>query len=157
MYFIVCCGFLLYNCCMEKFISKNSDDTFDFGVQLASLLQKGDIVKLSGELGAGKTQLVKGIAFGFGVRDTVLSPTFCIHQILNGEVAINHFDFYRVDAVEIEAMGLNEYFFESDSLCIIEWWQNAESLLPKTKKTGRIVEIEIAKTSENEREIKVKF
>jgi tRNA threonylcarbamoyladenosine biosynthesis protein TsaE len=138
---------------MQTFYSKSVDDTINIGKKLAETLTSCDILLLSGELGAGKTHLVKGIAAGLGVTDVVLSPTFCIHQMLSGvRLTINHFDFYRIiDSEEIVVLGLDEFFRAAGSISIIEWWQNASDIIP----TAHAIEITITKTGDTAREIAI--
>jgi tRNA threonylcarbamoyladenosine biosynthesis protein TsaE len=138
---------------MQTFYSNSVDDTINIGKKLAATLKSGDILLLSGDLGAGKTHLVKGLAAGLGVTDVVLSPTFCIHQILAGtHLIVNHFDFYRIiDSEEIVVLGLDEYFAAADSVSIIEWWQNAADIIPTTS----TIEITITKTGDTTREISI--
>lgn len=107
---------------------------------------------LEGELGAGKTRFAKGIARGLGVRDEVTSPTFALHNVYNGKrLKFNHFDFYRIqDADEAVAVGLDEYFGTTDSVCVVEWGQNVKDILPPHG-----IRVTILKSGERKREIHV--
>ncbi len=107
------------------------EDTIAVGEQLAEHLQPGDIVALYGDLGAGKTHLVKGIAQALGVDEVaVSSPTFTIVQEYAGTWPIYHIDAYRVsDPDEFYELGYEDYFY-GDGLCLIEWPSRIESLLP---------------------------
>jgi len=102
------------------------------GDRLAAHLQPGDIVALYGDLGTGKTHLVKGIARALGVNEAdVSSPTFTIVQEYAGTWPIYHIDAYRVEALdEFYELGYEDYFF-GDGLCLIEWPSRIESLLPE--------------------------
>ena len=114
-----------------KIISKSVEQTLSIGKDFAKTLQGGDIVLLDGDLGAGKTHFTKGVALGLNVDGIVTSPTFTLHNIYQGEkLILNHFDFYRIERVE-EAfdMGYEEYFY-SDALCLVEWPEKIEELLP---------------------------
>lgn len=107
------------------------EETMQLGEQIAAHLRPGDIVALYGDLGAGKTHLVKGIARARGVDEAaVSSPTFTIVQEYAGEVPIYHIDAYRVDDPdELYELGYEEYFY-GDGLCLIEWPARIEALLP---------------------------
>lgn len=99
---------------------------------ISGTLKAGDIVCLFGDLGAGKTQLVKGIASGFGVDENdVQSPTFTIINEYQGVLPVYHFDFYRVNSIkEAKRIGAEEYFY-GNGICLIEWPEKAAELLPE--------------------------
>lgn len=126
------------------------EETEKFAEEWGRTLVGGDVLLLDGDLGAGKTHFTKGIARALGVENIVTSPTFALHNIYQGEkLVLNHFDFYRVeDSVEVEMLGLNEYFFDESGVCAIEWSRNVSDLLPSYR-----YEIAINKISDNEREI----
>lgn len=109
----------------------NVDDTTKLGIKLGKLLNAGDIVCLTGDLGVGKTHITKGIAQGLGINDTITSPTFTIvNEYEGGRLKLNHFDVYRVnDPDEIYAIGFDDYIF-SDAASIIEWANYIEEILP---------------------------
>lgn len=100
----------------------NVDDTAKLGINLGKLLNAGDIICLTGDLGVGKTHITKGIAKGLGINDNITSPTFTIvNEYDSGRLKLNHFDVYRVsDPDEIYAIGFDDYIF-SDAVSIIEW------------------------------------
>jgi tRNA threonylcarbamoyladenosine biosynthesis protein TsaE len=108
------------------------EQTVEFGRQLGTLLQAGDIVLLSGDLGAGKTQLTKGIAIALGVKEAVTSPTFNIvleHEGADG-VLLRHFDLYRLeDESELDDI---DYFglLEDGSVSVVEWGDKFSDALP---------------------------
>jgi len=108
------------------------DETTQLGIQLGNLLNPGDIICLTGDLGTGKTHITKGIAKGLGINDTITSPTFTIvNEYESGRLKLNHFDVYRVsDPDEIYAIGFDDYIF-SDAVSIIEWANYIEEILPK--------------------------
>ena len=110
----------------------SESDTRQFGECLASALTAGDVVALSGDLGAGKTRLVKGIASGLDVADDeVNSPTFTLIQEYSGRVTIRHCDTYRLrDPDEFLDLGLDE-LFSSDGIALVEWADRVEHLLPR--------------------------
>lgn len=116
----------------EKTVCTSVQQTLRLAEELAKNLQGGDVVLLTGELGAGKTHFVKGMARALGVEDVVTSPTFALHNSYQGSTfTLNHFDFYRIQAEEAEILGLNEFFFDKSGVCAVEWWQNVKPLLPK--------------------------
>lgn len=104
-----------------EFVTRGTEETVAAGAALAALLRPGDVVLLSGDLGAGKTQLTKGIAAGLGIEDPVTSPTFNIMLVHEGRLALNHFDLYRLnhaqELVDIDYFGA----IESDAVSVVEW------------------------------------
>lgn len=116
---------------MEK-LSLSVNQTLSIGKKIAQNLRGGEIILLSGTLGAGKTVLAKGIAGGLGIdKNNVVSPTFVLLRVYSGKYLLQHFDFYRIKAPEdIFALGYHEYLF-SDAISIIEWPQRLKFLLPK--------------------------
>lgn len=116
---------------MYTYISKNEQDTIAFAKDLASKLQKGDIVVLSGELGSGKTKFVQGVLEYFDLANEISSPTFTIvNEYCKDNINIYHFDVYRLaDTDEFYAMGGDEYF--ANGICLIEWGEMIESILPE--------------------------
>jgi len=109
------------------------EETKELGIKLGNILKSGDIVCLNGELGAGKTTLTKSIGLGLGVTDYITSPTFALINEYNGRVPVYHFDVYRLENVEeIYDLGFDEYFY-GKGVCIIEWAEKIERLLPKER------------------------
>ena len=108
------------------------DETTQLGIKLGRLLNAGDIICLTGDLGTGKTHITKGIAKGLGINDNITSPTFTIvNEYEGGRLKLNHFDVYRVsDPDEIYAIGFDDYIF-SDAVSIIEWANYIEEILPE--------------------------
>jgi len=116
---------------MATTISRQPADTVAYARGLARALQRGEILALCGDLGAGKTQFVKGIAAGVGYTGEVTSPTFTlIHEYLGARLPVYHFDFYRLESEE-EALrlGLEEYL-AGDGVSVIEWADKFPKLLP---------------------------
>ncbi len=103
----------------------------EFGRLQAARLRRGDVLALCGDLGAGKTHFVKGVAAGIGADASVTSPTFTlIHEYLGGRLPVYHFDFYRLeDEDEAIKIGLDEYL-DGDGICLIEWADKFPGLLP---------------------------
>ena len=116
---------------METYISKNEQDTIDFAEKFASSLSIGDIVVLTGELGSGKTKFVQGVLKHFNMEDEISSPTFTIvNEYTSDKTNVYHFGVYRLeDSDEFYAMGGDEYF--SKGICLIEWGEMIEDILPK--------------------------
>lgn len=113
------------------FRTKSSDETERIGFKLGSLLKRGSIVLVSGDLGVGKTVLTKGIAKGMGIDDYVTSPTFMIVNEHMGEIPLYHFDVYRIDDYrELYDIGYEEYFY-GDGVCVIEWPEKIMPLIPE--------------------------
>ena len=133
-------------------ITTTAQQTQDFAEQFSTTLIGGETILLNGDLGAGKTHFVKGVAKGLAIDDVITSPTFALHnQYLGGRLALNHFDFYRImDPEEAEMLGLNEFFGEKDSVSCIEWSENIAELLPRD-----CIIVTIEKLDENTRQITV--
>ena len=135
------------------FDTHTAEDTVALGGKLAARLVPPKLVLLRGNLGAGKTTLVKGIVKGFQAasQEDVTSPTFTlIHEYRSAGVEIYHFDLYRVDTQrELETLGIDD-LFGPRSLIIIEWGEKFERF-----RKERDVEIAIERTGENQRKIKV--
>lgn len=110
---------------------KSEDETRELGKRLAENLETGDIVALIGDLGTGKTALTRYIAEALGVKEPVTSPTFTIvREHTDGRIPLYHFDVYRVyDPDELYEIGFEEYLF-GGGVCIIEWADLIEDLLP---------------------------
>lgn len=104
------------------YVSVSTDQTIKLGQALGALLRPGDVLVLTGDLGAGKTQLTKGLAAGMGVADDVTSPTFTIEMVYEGaEMPLYHFDLYRLDDPgQLEDTGLFDVL-GGDGTCVIEW------------------------------------
>ena len=112
-------------------ISGSPAETIAFGRQLAAMLQPGDVLALSGDLGAGKTCLVKGIAAGLGITHEVTSPTFTlIHEYRGGRLPLAHIDLYRLETVGAAvAIGIEDYL-SGPGVAVIEWAERIAALLP---------------------------
>ncbi len=112
------------------FISHSSLETMNFAQKIASELHTGDVVVLSGELGAGKTKFTEGFLKYFGLDNEISSPTFSIvNEYKKNDINIYHFDVYRLEDVdEFYAIGGDEYF--SSGICLIEWGEIIEEALP---------------------------
>ena len=118
---------------MFKILSHGEQETFCIGEKLGKLLQSGDIVCLSGDLGAGKTAMTKGIGKGTGVSDYVTSPTYTIINEYQGRIPLYHFDVYRLEGVEeMYELGYEEYFF-GDGAVVLEWADIVKDIIPKER------------------------
>ena len=117
---------------MATFISNSPEETESFGRQFAGNVKAGDMFALSGELGSGKTQFVKGLVAALRATTTATSPTFTlIHEYSGGRLPIYHFDFFRVEGRQsAERLGLDEYFF-GDGVSVIEWADRFRELIPE--------------------------
>lgn len=132
---------------MENYIFKSNseNDTKDFAKKIASKLQVGDVIVLSGDLGSGKTKFTEGFLSYFGLENEISSPTFTIvNEYSKNDINIYHFDVYRLeDSSEFYAIGGEEYF--EKGICIIEWGELIEDVLPK-----KYIKIDFSRFSENE-------
>jgi tRNA threonylcarbamoyladenosine biosynthesis protein TsaE len=137
----------------QVFLSRSAEDTTALGGELVSRLTPPKLVLLRGELGAGKTTLVKGIAEGFGAasQDEVTSPTFTlIHEYRSPAVNIYHIDLYRIDTLrELETLAIDD-LLDPKSLLLIEWGEKFERFVRE-----RNFEISFERTGENERRITI--
>ena len=135
---------------MERFITNNVNETEKLAEEIAKKIQRGAVVELIGDLGAGKTAFSKGFARGLGINETITSPTFVLLNTYCGnEIELNHFDLYRVeDEEELDLMGFKEIIYSKNAINLIEWPQIAERLLPQSKYI-----ITINKIDDNTREI----
>ncbi len=133
---------------MEKkeFISKSPSDTWNIGEYVGKQAIAGDIYALHGELGSGKTQLVKGIARGIGVVDWeyVVSPSFTIMNIYEGNLRLCHVDLYRIEGAEMDDLNLEEFL--QKGIVVVEWAERGTWW-------DRNIEIHVENTGENERKI----
>jgi tRNA threonylcarbamoyladenosine biosynthesis protein TsaE len=133
---------------MEKkeFISKSPSDTWDIGEYIGKQARPGDLYALYGELGAGKTQLVKGIARGIGVADWeyVVSPSFTIMNIYEGDLPLCHVDLYRIEGAEVDDLNLEEFL--QKGIVVVEWAERGDWW-------NNNIEVRVENTGEKERKI----
>ena len=110
-----------------------SEDTREIGGALATLLRPGDAVALTGELGAGKTTFVQGVARGLGFPGPVVSPTFTlVREYRGGRLALVHADVYRLERVQdVLDLGLDDTLADGDAVLFVEWGDAVEALLPE--------------------------
>ena len=123
-----------------KIIETNSpEETYALGREIGQQAKSGEVYTLVGDLGVGKTVLTQGVAAGLGVEEPVNSPTFTIMQIYEeGRLPFYHFDVYRIgDVEEMDEIGYEDYFY-GDGVCLIEWANLIEEILPPKHKQIRI-------------------
>ncbi len=116
---------------MKNIISNSTEMTLNIGADFGKGLKAGSVVGLIGELGAGKTEFVKGVASAFNInKNIVTSPTFTIINEYSGSIDIYHFDFYRINSLEeLEELGYEEYFY-GNGITLIEWADKFMEVLP---------------------------
>lgn len=140
---------------MEKLLRiANEKETEKIGEQIGRRATPGTVIALIGDLGTGKTTLTKSIARGLGITETVTSPTFnIIREYKSGRIPLYHFDVYRIaDPEEMYELGYEEYFY-GDGVCVVEWADIIEELLPEDA-----VVIWIGRgASEEEREYRIEY
>jgi len=123
------------------YFSSSSKDTFKLGEKIGKNAKAGDVILLSGDLGAGKTWLTKGIAKGLEVPENypVTSPTFVFVHTYPGRIPLHHIDLYRIEkGVDFSLLGLEEYLF-GDGVTVVEWAEK----LPKSLLPSKFLKIEI--------------
>lgn len=113
----------------------SAKETFAIGEELGKNAKPGQIYTLDGDLGVGKTVFTQGVAKGLGIQEAVNSPTFTIVQVYDeGRIPFYHFDVYRIgDVSEMDEIGYEDYFF-GEGLCMIEWANLIEELIPQDAK-----------------------
>lgn len=113
----------------------SAEETYELGRQLGQQAQAGAVYTLIGDLGVGKTVLTQGVAAGLGIEEPVNSPTFTIVQVYEeGRLPFYHFDVYRIgDVEEMDEIGYEDYFY-GEGVCLIEWANLIEEILPSEYK-----------------------
>lgn len=128
--------------------TRQPEETVALGEKLGRLLKPGDVLALSGDLGAGKTTLTRGIAQGMGVDADIHSPTFTLIHEHPGPLPLYHVDLYRLSSEqEAEWLGIEDYLY-GDGVTIIEWAKIIESILPDDR-----LDISLGMTGDTDREI----
>jgi len=134
-----------------KLQSKSDAETREIGHSLGEHLKRGDVVCLYGELGAGKTTMVKGIASAFGINERdITSASFTIIAEYNLNVPFYHIDLYRLSRDEVPELGLQDYL-GADGISVIEWAERAESEIPEHS-----IRVYLYHKEDNTREIEIK-
>lgn len=137
--------------------TKNAEETKNLGKNFGAGLKGGEVLALSGDLGAGKTTFVQGLAEGLGITDRVMSPTFLLmreHSLPKFGGKLYHIDLYRLENnvdQEIENLGIIDYWEKPENIVVIEWAEKAKSVLPPSTTW-----ITFENISDNERIITVK-
>lgn len=118
-------------CAADKHNIDTPEDMEKLGFDIGTTLSGGEIILLTGELGAGKTVFCKGLAKGLGFDGNVVSPTFTLmNEYHGGRLEMYHIDAYRLaSAEEAEASGLGDYIGKPDGVCAVEWWENIEDMI----------------------------
>ena len=137
--------------CLEL-TSHSPEQTQQLGVSIGKVAQLGDIFLLVGNLGVGKTCLTQGIAWGLGIKEYAVSPSFVLVRELYGRLPLYHIDLYRLDHIEeIEDLGLDEYLY-GNGVCVVEWAEKGLAVLP-----AEHLMIEISYLSDTERSFRFKL
>lgn len=139
---------------MEKIITNSEKETFEFGSKLGQACRGGEVFALFGDLGAGKTKLLQGLAEGLGIVTRVNSPTFNILKVYNStkkKLIFCHIDAYRLrSGQDLLDLGIDEYFNSKSAITAIEWGEKIKDILPNNTKF-----IKIKTKGENKREISI--
>ena len=142
---------------MATFISRNPDETFALGERWGNAAAPGWVIGLTGDLGSGKTQLVKGLARGLGIVARVTSPTFAlINEYNEGRLFLAHLDLYRLETpAQILGAGLQVYFEQPTGVTVIEWCERWPALADPacTPKGVRFRRVKFTPLAETERQI----
>jgi tRNA threonylcarbamoyladenosine biosynthesis protein TsaE len=134
-----------------ELITRRPEETQELGKRLGKIAKAGDVILLVGKLGAGKTCLTQGIAWGLGIDEYAVSPSFVLVRELHGRLPLYHVDFYRLENLEeIAELGLDEYFY-GKGVTVVEWAEKAFELLPPEN-----LLIEMEYIAETERRLKLK-
>ncbi|HVS28338.1 MAG TPA: tRNA (adenosine(37)-N6)-threonylcarbamoyltransferase complex ATPase subunit type 1 TsaE [Solirubrobacteraceae bacterium] len=123
---------------MDARESLGPEQTEALGAELAGSLTPGDVVLVSGELGSGKTTLVRGACRALGVRGPVTSPTFALARRYDGDVQVAHVDLYRLGTLNDEVPGLLDDYVDPETVVFVEWPEVAESTLERVARRVRI-------------------
>lgn len=140
---------------MER--TASAAETEAVGARLAASLRPGDVVLVAGELGAGKTTLVRGACRALGVEGPITSPTFTIGRRYAGRVPVSHLDMFRLASLAGEDPGLLDDYLTPDAVAFVEWPGVAEGSAAETvaERPGRLRRVEIRHAGGDEREIEI--
>lgn len=135
---------------IKVIISRSAKETMKLGEGFAKALKQGDVVAFYGELGSGKTTMIKGICSGLGIERGVRSPSFVFLRVYKAENTVYHFDFYRLKKKEeLLNTGYDEFFYNS-GIVLLEWADRIEDLLPELR-----FDVVMKILNENERETRI--
>ena len=133
-----------------EFKTNNAKETEELGLRIGQALRGGEILAMTGDLGAGKTTMTKSLASGLDIDEHITSPTFTIVNEYEGRLKLFHFDVYRIaDVEEMYDLGFEEYIY-SGGVCIIEWSNLIEEILPDDT-----INIQILYIDDNKRQINI--
>ena len=120
---------------------KSSDEMIILGQKVGRLLRGGDVIELVGDMGAGKTTLVKGIASGLDIGEPIQSPTFTVSRVYDGrdDIRLSHYDFYRLAEAGIMSDEIDEMAHDGQTITVIEWGEAVSDVLPIDRLTIRII------------------
>ena len=144
---------------MEPVILLDDTSMRELGMKIGALLRGGEIFELIGDVGAGKTTFVKGLAAGLGISDDVQSPSFTINRQYKGRdgLLLNHYDFYRLNDAGIMNMEIAESLSEPGNVTVVEWGESVSDVLPSERiiiridylpDEGRDVQLQLPKSFE---------
>ena len=132
------------------FETKNYEGTIEFGKRFGALLTKGSIVGFFGDLGSGKTTMIKGVTQGLGVKELVKSPSFVVVTEYQGRLPVYHIDLYRITKLnELTEIGFEQYLY-GDGISLIEWAEKVENFLPASA-----IKVKIEIINQNQRQITI--
>lgn len=143
---------------MESVIIPNDESMRALGVKIGAALHGGEVFELIGDVGAGKTTFVKGLAAGLAIDDDVQSPSFTINRRYKGrdELVLSHYDFYRLNDAGIMNMEVAESLSEPGTVTVVEWGESIKDVLPSSRivitinylpDEGRTVEIQLPESA----------
>ncbi len=143
---------------MESVIIPNDESMRALGVKIGTALHSGEVFELIGDVGAGKTTFVKGLAAGLAIDDDVQSPSFTINRRYKGrdELILSHYDFYRLNDAGIMNMEVAESLSEPGTITVVEWGESIKDVLPSSRivitinylpDEGRTVEIQLPESA----------
>ncbi len=132
-------------------LTNSPTETRDLGRRLAEMLRPGDVLLLWGDLGAGKSEMTRGIAEGLGVTSPVTSPSFTILNVYDeGSIPLYHFDWYRLNSVdELYEMGMDEYL-GGDGIAVVEWPSQCPEAIPESHLAIRLTPV-----GDNARDVRI--
>jgi tRNA threonylcarbamoyladenosine biosynthesis protein TsaE len=136
----------------ETFETASAAETESLGARIAVRLEPGDVVVVSGDVGAGKTTLIRGACRALGVEGPVTSPTFTIGQRYRGRVPVSHLDLYRLTGLEREEPALLDDYLDAESIAFVEWPAVAEPVLAGRK----AIEVSLDHTGGDRRSIEIR-
>ena len=117
-----------------EYITKNAEETYRLGEEIGSSLKGGEVFALSGDLGAGKTTFIQGVAKGLGIESRIVSPTFILMRKYSGRLNFYHLDVYRLEEKineQVRDLGITDIWEEKDNVVAIEWAEKIKGILPE--------------------------